>query len=180
MGLGVLRSLKTDFEILKRIVNGEFDPFHNAEDASLLLSSIQGKIQLASAYNRYKKNQAGNKSQGPDNGTKSNHNNTEGDGNGTKQCEWDPIDVVTGSMSVTHIDSSLYDILEPFDLKRIYESVYTNKDKMLGSKWMFNVETCIEDLGEEIVLQMEDMHLETFSGKKEKPELFMKIKSPET
>ena len=74
--------------------------------------------------------------------------------------------MVTGSMSVTHIDSSLYDILEPFDLKRIYESVYTNKDKMLGSKWMFNMETCIEDLGEEIVLQMEDMHLETFAEKK--------------
>ncbi len=164
MGLGVLRSINTDYEIMKRILSGEFDPFNNAEDASLLLSSIQGKIQLASAAKRYKKNKAGKKSQGSDNKTKS--NNTQGDGNGSKHCVGDPIDVVTGSMSVTYIDSSLYDMLEPFDLKRIYESVYTNKDKMLGCKWMFNMETCIEDLGEEIVLQMEDMHLETFAEKK--------------
>ncbi len=79
-----------------------------------------------------------------------------------KVCKKDPIDVVTGSLTMEYADLVLKDINEDFILKRVYESVYTNKGMMLGNRWFLNIETRLNRDENLITLQKTDMGLEHF------------------
>ena len=61
------------------------------------------------------------------------------------------------------MDLSLEDVLEPYVLKRYYESIYHNTGGILGNKWRFEFETSLVRSGDTIVAQMPDLHLERFT-----------------
>ena len=91
--------------------------------------------------------------------------NNDGSENRRNQCDTtdDPINVITGSLQAEYVDLSLEDVLEPYALKRYYESVYHNTGGILGNKWRFEFETSLVRSGDTIVAQMPDLHLERFS-----------------
>ncbi len=75
----------------------------------------------------------------------------------------DPINVVTGSLTMDYTDLVLHDVLEDFELKRMYESIHTNEGLMLGSKWYLNIETRLTREDMHVTVQKPDMHLEHFT-----------------
>lgn len=91
--------------------------------------------------------------------------NNDGSDNRRNQCDTteDPINVITGSLQAEYVDLSLEDVLEPYVLKRYYESIYHNTGGVLGNKWRFEFETSLVRSGDTIVAQMPDLHLERFS-----------------
>ena len=67
--------------------------------------------------------------------------NNDGSENRRNQCDTtdDPINVITGSLQAEYVDLSLEDVLEPYVLKRYYESIYHNTGGILGNKWRLNL-----------------------------------------
>ena len=59
-------------------------------------------------------------------------------------------------------EMTIHDIKDDFVLHRIHESVHTNRDMMLGSRWFLNIETRLTREEDIITVQRMDMHLETF------------------
>ena len=74
----------------------------------------------------------------------------------------DPINLVTGSFLVDEIDFYLEDLGAPFYIKRTYESIYTNTQQLLGSKWLINIGSYIAINNQEAVVLMPDTHIEKF------------------
>lgn len=74
----------------------------------------------------------------------------------------DPIDVISGSLLAEYVDLSMEDILEPFEIKRYYESIYNNRGGMIGDKWRFAFETSLTRQDDFITIQMPDLHMEKF------------------
>lgn len=62
-----------------------------------------------------------------------------------------------------YTDLVLHDVLEDFELKRMYESIHTNEGLMLGSKWYLNIETRLTREDMHVTVQKPDMHLEHFT-----------------
>ena len=85
------------------------------------------------------------------------HNN-----NKESTCDYDPINVATGSFTISQPDLVLIDLGKDFELIRSYESIYTNDRKQLGSCWIFNISTYLTIKSDEIIVLMPNMHLEKF------------------
>lgn len=74
----------------------------------------------------------------------------------------EPVDMVTGSFLVETTDTILQDITGEFELKRTYQSVYANEDRMIGKHWFFNIETRICTKDGVYAVQLPDGHKEEF------------------
>ena len=99
------------------------------------------------------------------NGNSSTHGqNNEGSDNRRTNAHTteDPIDVISGSLLAEYVDLSLEDVLEPFEIKRYYESIYNNRGGMIGDKWRFEFETSLTRQDDFITIQMPDLHMEKF------------------
>lgn len=77
-------------------------------------------------------------------------------------CATDPVNEVTGSLLLDYDDFQLRDVRETFLLKRIYESVHQNKGMLLGSKWFLSIESRVARVGDDIQVQLPDMHVVKF------------------
>ncbi|MCI7790774.1 MAG: DUF6531 domain-containing protein, partial [Lachnospiraceae bacterium] len=86
--------------------------------------------------------------------------------NSTSQIEsvtaGDPVDVVSGALIIPFTDIIIPDIIGDFRLVRTYRSVYENKGGMLGSRWLYNIESRIAVSGTCITVLLPDIHKETF------------------
>ncbi len=74
----------------------------------------------------------------------------------------DPVNMVTGSLTIAHTDMNYNDIAGSFSLVRTYESVYTNENHLLGNRWIYNLESKLHLSNEKITIRMPDNHLEQF------------------
>lgn len=79
-----------------------------------------------------------------------------------KKHDGDPVDMVTGSLYLKQTEIILEDVLEQFELERTYESVYENPGKMLGSRWILNIESNMSFEEDMVTVRMPDNHLEQF------------------
>ena len=75
----------------------------------------------------------------------------------------DPINMVTGSLTLNYTDLTVHDINGIFTLQRMHESIHSNEDMMLGNRWYLNIETRLTIGSGRICLQKMDMTLEYFS-----------------
>lgn len=87
---------------------------------------------------------------------------TKADDNEECPGDGEPVHMVTGSFLVDHTDITLEDILQPFHLKRSYQSVYANDDRMAGKHWYFNIETRLTTYQGIFNVQLPDGHNEKF------------------
>ena len=106
---------------------------------------------------------------GDSDGGNSSHHNGGGDSDGTNTNEHtrttgvgDPVDIVTGALQIIHSDLVVKDIHSDFAITRTYRSVYTNENRLLGSKWMLNIESALEFSQQGISAILPDCHMERF------------------
>ncbi len=78
-----------------------------------------------------------------------------------KDCG-DPIDVVTGSQRIRQTDFMVRDVTGNFRIRRYYESIYVNKDSMLGERWFSSLSSHVFIGGDRITVMMPDRHMEEF------------------
>ncbi len=74
----------------------------------------------------------------------------------------DPIDAITGSQKITQTDLLIRDIAGTFTLVRTYESLHSNENGLLGSRWFLNIGSWIKVQKQEASIMMPDMHIEKF------------------
>ena len=77
-------------------------------------------------------------------------------------CIDDPINIVTGSFTITHTDFALSDVCGMYRLKRTYESIHTNDGQILGAKWLCSLSTRVVVQEQTATVLKEDLHLEHF------------------
>lgn len=77
-------------------------------------------------------------------------------------CIDDPINIVTGSFTITHTDFVLPDVCGMYRLKRTYESIHTNDGQILGAKWLCSLSTRVIVQEQTVTVLKEDLHLEHF------------------
>ena len=87
--------------------------------------------------------------------------------NRTETLAGDPVNMVTGALTIHYTDLKLKDIAGDFSLIRTYRSVYKNENKMLGSRWLFNIESSLYREDNEIQIFLPDTHKEAFEKSEE-------------
>jgi len=160
------------------ISSGEFD-MTNPDHLSMITSTVQSFYTAGSsaknACDTYKDMRTQNN---PDANTNSstNESNNESTSESTEQntgaqqqngsnvdpknvngCG-DPIDAVTGSQKITQTDLLIRDIAGTFILVRTYESIHSNENGLLGSRWFLNIGSWIKVQDQEASIMMPDMH----------------------
>ncbi len=108
-----------------------------------------------------------------DGGNSSRHGGGDSDGTNTNEHTrttgvGDPVDIVTGALQIIHSDLVVKDIHSDFAITRTYRSVYTNENRLLGSKWMLNIESALEFSQQGISVILPDCHMERFVKKEGK------------
>ena len=153
----------TDVQLVVLMAQGEFDPLNDADDAALLIQSMRGNLSLYKHGKEaaVKKKQAG-KTAVPEGNTQTAKKTTQGDTSTERKCINDPVDVITGSMSIQHTDMNIHYAGGEFELVRSYESVHKNPGCMLGSYWFTNFDECISKEGNVYTVMLSGMHLEKF------------------
>ncbi len=164
------------------IASGEFD-ITNPDHLSMITSTVQSFYTAGSsaknACDTYKDLRTQNS---PDAGTNpsANESNSEAGSESTEQnpavqeqngsnvepknvngCG-DPIDAVTGSQKITQTDLLIRDVTGTFTLVRTYESIHSNENGLLGSRWFLNIGSWIKVQDQEASIMMPDMHIEKF------------------
>lgn len=74
----------------------------------------------------------------------------------------DPVNLVTGSFTITNTDFVLPDVCGMYRLKRTYESIHTNDGQILGAKWLCSLGTRAIVQDQTATVLKEDLHLEHF------------------
>ena len=74
----------------------------------------------------------------------------------------DPINVVTGAMTIDVTDIIINDILGEFRFKRFYKSIYQNKNCLLGRAWTTNLDNWIFIKDDKAVVMCDNLHEEKF------------------
>ena len=160
------------------IASGEFD-ITNPDHLSMITSTVQSFYTAGSsaknACDTYKDLRTQN-SPDAENGTPAKESNNESEEQNTATQEQnaskvepdnvngcgDPIDAVTGSQKITQTDLLIRDIAGAFTLVRTYESLHSNENGLLGSRWFLNIGSWIKVQEQEASIMMPDMHIEKF------------------
>lgn len=144
--------------VFKKMVTLDFH-FSNLEDVNNLITVLNTAPSIIGMAKDFKTLKSGERPAKPGEGDSTEGNNTALEND---VCITDPVNVVTGSLLLDYDDLQLRDIRETFLLKRIYESVHQNKGMLLGSKWFLNIESKVARTGEEVQVQLPDMHVLNF------------------
>ena len=165
----VSQAVITDVQLVVMVAQGDFDPLHDADDASLLISSMRGNLSLykhgKNAKDTIKKKKAA-KITTPEGDTattkQTTKKTTQGDAQTEKKCINDPVDVITGSMSISHTDMVVRYMGGIFEIARSYESVHENQGCILGSRWFTQFDECICADNDTYTVLLNGLHLEKF------------------
>ena len=154
-------------EIYNKIKNGE-NPWDDPETWSTIFNASQGAVGAGKAtHEMYKavKGPKGGDSKKSKENTEEKGKSSEGDATKSEnnsKCG-DPINMVTGSLTLNYTDLTVHDINGIFTLQRMHEPIHSNEDMMLGNRWYLNIETRLTIGSGRICLQKMDMTLEYFS-----------------
>ncbi len=154
-------------EIYNKIKNGE-NPWDDPETWSTIFNASQGAVGAGKAtHEMYKavKGPKGGDSKKSKENTEEKGKSSEGDATKSEnnsKCG-DPINMVTGSLTLNYTDLTVHDINGSFTLQRMHESIHSNEGMMLGNRWYLNIETRLTIDKNRISLQKMDMTLEYFS-----------------
>ena len=154
-------------EIYEKIKNGE-NPWDDPETWSTIFNASQGAVGAGKAtHEMYKavKGPKGGDSKKSKENTEEKGKSSEGDATKSEnnsKCG-DPINMVTGSLTLNYTDLTVHDINGSFTLQRMHESIHSNEGMMLGNRWYLNIETRLTIDKNRISLQKMDMTLEYFS-----------------
>ena len=79
-----------------------------------------------------------------------------------EHCKIDPVNLVTGSFTITNTDFVLPNVCGMYRLMRTYESIHTNDGQILGAKWLCSLGTKVIVYEQTATVLKEDLHLEHF------------------